>query len=548
MSRRIDIELTSTRPDGSWTWRAAGAKQPKGDVDGSMLPGDSKVGDVLKVDVEKFLDGMNVVAVLPSQRPRIEPTRIDVVGTRRNEELVTSTLVEKRGKRDGDRGPRPDGDRRPRGDRPARPDGDRRPRTDRPARPEGGARTDRPARPEGGARTDRPARPEGGARPDRRGPRPEGASARPPRRERPAPPPVAKPARLRPARVHRTAVLAELPEEQKPIAEQLLRGGIPGVRQAIEKQNEAARAMGQPEVRADSLLAFAEQILPRLRAAEWRDKADAALAGIDEIDLRDLRTVVVAADAAGRDDETREVAQKLRDGLGARVDGEHAKWLAELTELVGDGRTVRALRLSSRPPKAGAPLPAELTERLAASATAGLTAEITQDRWATLVDAVAFSPVRLVVNPLGVPATVGDELKATIERIGSRVPQIAEMFGVSPEAAAPRRGPGGPGGRTRRTTGAAFGAPLRGASGRPAVAVAPATVEAAVVEAAAVEPDVVPTDVVPTDVVPTDVVPTDVVPTDVVPTDVEAVASLASDDGAQDAVVVQELGETVGEG
>ena len=523
MSRRIDIELTSTRPDGSWTWRAAGAKQPKGDVDGSMLPGDSKVGDVLKVDVEKFLDGMNVVAVLPSQRPRIEPTRIDVVGTRRNEELVTSTLVEKRGKRDGDRGPRPDGDRRPRGDRPARPDGDRRPRTDRPARPEGGARTDRPARPEGGARTDRPARPEGGARPDRRGPRPEGASARPPRRERPAPPPVAKPARLRPARVHRTAVLAELPEEQKPIAEQLLRGGIPGVRQAIEKQNEAARAMGQPEVRADSLLAFAEQILPRLRAAEWRDKADAALAGIDEIDLRDLRTVVVAADAAGRDDETREVAQKLRDGLGARVDGEHAKWLAELTELVGDGRTVRALRLSSRPPKAGAPLPAELTERLAASATAGLTAEITQDRWATLVDAVAFSPVRLVVNPLGVPATVGDELKATIERIGSRVPQIAVMFGVSPEAAAPRRGPGGPGGRTRRTTGAAFGSPSRGASGRPEVAAAPATVEAV-----AVEPDVVPTDVVPTGV--------------------DALAGSGSDDGAQDAVVVQELGETVGEG
>ncbi|CAB5006732.1 unannotated protein [freshwater metagenome] len=55
------------------------------------------------------------------------------------------------------------------------------------------------------------------------------------------------------------------------------------------------------------------------------------------------------------------------------------------------------------------------------------------------------------------------------------------------------------------------------------MAVAPATVEAA-----AVEPDVVPTDVVPTDV--------------------EALASLASDDGAQDAVVVQELGETVGEG
>jgi hypothetical protein len=301
MSRRIDIELTSTRPDGSWTWRAAGAKQPKGDVDGTMLPGGSKVGDVLKVDIEKYLDGMSVVAVLPSQRQRTEAARIEVVGTRRNEELVTSTLVEKRGRREGgdrgdrrDRGPRPDrpaGDRGPRGDRPARPDGDRRPRTDRPARPEGGARPDRPPRPDGGAR------------PERRGPRPEGGTRteRPPRRERPAAPPVPKPARLRPGRVHRIAVLAELPEEQKPIAEQLLRGGIPGVRQAIEKQNEAARAEAQPEVRADSLLAFAEQLLPRLRAAEWRDKADAALAGIDEIDLRDLRTVVVAADAAGRD-------------------------------------------------------------------------------------------------------------------------------------------------------------------------------------------------------------------------------------------------------
>ena len=69
-------------------------------------------------------------------------------------------------------------------------------------------------------------------------------------------------------------------------------------------------------------------------------------------------------------------------------------------------RTVRALRLSSRPPKAGAPLPAELADRLAAAASAGLSADITHDRWATLVDAVAFSPVRLTVQPAGVPAEV----------------------------------------------------------------------------------------------------------------------------------------------
>ena len=42
MSRRIDIELTSARPDGTWTWRAAGAQEPKGVLEGSILPGGSE--------------------------------------------------------------------------------------------------------------------------------------------------------------------------------------------------------------------------------------------------------------------------------------------------------------------------------------------------------------------------------------------------------------------------------------------------------------------------------------------------------------------------
>jgi hypothetical protein len=50
MSRRIDIELTSALADGSWTWRAAGARKPNGVVDGTILPAGSTVGDVLKVE------------------------------------------------------------------------------------------------------------------------------------------------------------------------------------------------------------------------------------------------------------------------------------------------------------------------------------------------------------------------------------------------------------------------------------------------------------------------------------------------------------------
>jgi len=47
---RIEIELTSTSDDGTWTWRAAGAKLPKGSLDGALLNGGESVGDVLKVE------------------------------------------------------------------------------------------------------------------------------------------------------------------------------------------------------------------------------------------------------------------------------------------------------------------------------------------------------------------------------------------------------------------------------------------------------------------------------------------------------------------
>ena len=64
MSRRIDIELTSSLNDGTWTWRAAGARQPRGVLDGSILPGGAKVGDVFKVEVEQELDGITVLSVV----------------------------------------------------------------------------------------------------------------------------------------------------------------------------------------------------------------------------------------------------------------------------------------------------------------------------------------------------------------------------------------------------------------------------------------------------------------------------------------------------
>ena len=61
MPNRLDIELTSVRGDGSYTWRAAGARQPKGVIDAKVLADDAKVGDVLRVEAEVEIDGITIL-------------------------------------------------------------------------------------------------------------------------------------------------------------------------------------------------------------------------------------------------------------------------------------------------------------------------------------------------------------------------------------------------------------------------------------------------------------------------------------------------------
>ncbi len=426
MSRRIEVELTS-RGEGTWTWRAAGARQPKGTLDGSLLPAEASVGDVLRADVETGIDGTTVLAVLPPKEKRAEPELLELLPSRQREELVTTTLVSKGRPDRGERRDRPE--RGDRGDR-----GDRRDGTARPRSTESEARTRRAERPSRAR-----AQPgDGDRRPHQD--RPDGAPpARSPRRERPAPPPKPRAKRLRAGREHRKAALQALSPEQRVVAEQVLRGGVPAVRQAVDKQNEQARAEGHPEVKAEPLVALAEQLLPALRAAEWHDRAAAALADIDELDLRDLRSVVVAADTAVKDDEARELAAQLRAALTRRVDEEQSAWLTEIAATLAEDRVVRALRLSSRPPKAGSPFPPELASRLAAAASAGLTSDTVADRWATVLDALSFAPIRLVVTPSSIPDKPSEELVAAVRRVADRLPQIAARFGVEADAAPKRR-------------------------------------------------------------------------------------------------------------
>ncbi len=376
----------------------------------SLIPTAVSLGDVVKVEADADLEGLTITTVFAPKGPRKEPEVIQLLGSGRDIPLVTQVLVPKGRKRSRDSDDRKrDSDDRKRGGGRSR---------------DGGPRRSLDRRDDSRDRSDKQKK----SRP---------RSERPPRREAPKLPDRPRVPRLRPARTHRKAALEALPALQHALAEVVLRAGVPGVRQAVEGMNEKAVADGIPKIKALPLVTLAEKLAPSLKAAEWRDRAEAAVAGIDTVDLRDIRSVVVAADNAGRDDETRSLADQLRVGLAHRVEAEHRLWLNEIATILSDGRTVRALRLSSRPPKAGAPLPLDMAEKLAAAAAAALTSDVNSERFATVIDAVAFSPVRAQVKPVGIPASPSAELLQTVKKFASRLPQIAILFEIV--APAPRK-------------------------------------------------------------------------------------------------------------
>ncbi len=470
MSRRIDIELTSERPDGTWTWRAVGARQPRGAVDAALLFDGAKTGDVVRAEADFEIEGISILSVIPpKEKKRSEPQRIEILGTGGPDAPgVTTQLLAKGGRGGGDRdgGGRRDRPERSRGEAGAR-EGSARPqrsdeRAGRPSGREGEARAGRPER-DGGSASRRASPPPGekpGAPPvagrdgtsddlraghgpgHSRGPaqgsgrsaagrsqagRPAGPSAR------------AKDRRMVVGNEHRAAVLDVLAPEERVVAEHVLRGGIPAVRTALHLEREKAGAEGRPAPDADALVTFAERLLPRLRTAEWHDRAEAAIKAPDEVSLRDLRSVVAGADAA-RNDETRTLASTLRDALEGRLTHLRVTWSEEVEAHLSGGRVIRAVRLSGRPPEPSSRLPQPVLDELAAQAGAAMTPETAPDSWLAMLEAVAASPVRRQVKPAGLPKAPHPDVDRVARQQSGRVPALATLLGISiPPPPGPRR-------------------------------------------------------------------------------------------------------------
>ena len=73
MSRRIEIEITSLNGDVA-TWRAAGAKLPKGVLNSSLVPGGPIVGNVYRADIEQYMEGIEILSVMaPKTASPLDP-------------------------------------------------------------------------------------------------------------------------------------------------------------------------------------------------------------------------------------------------------------------------------------------------------------------------------------------------------------------------------------------------------------------------------------------------------------------------------------------
>ncbi len=355
-TKKIQIELTS-RQGANWTWRKAGAKQPKGEIAESMLPSGSSLGDEIWIEIASSIDGIYVESVLASPKTDQQEKNtqtLELLGPAKNSRPVSVNY------------------RTP------------------------------PARDKKKKRKKKKAE------------------------FQPAPPEESKVVkkeqgpRLNPGRSHRKDWLNSLPEEHKPVAEQLIKGGMPAVRSGLE----AADKSGEGQ----ELIKLAETLLPDFRLAEWKDRADAAIDNVEKVRLADLRAVLAAADGISRHREIEATIEELRQKLHERLAREHSEWLADIHTLIEEGRLVRALNLSSHPPKAGMPLPEDLAAELVSGVNSALTSDISNKRWEIFISALSRSPVAQRVEPVGLPKNPSPELKELLERFRKYVPQISSKI------------------------------------------------------------------------------------------------------------------------
>ena len=213
-------------------------------------------------------------------------------------------------------------------------------------------------------------------------------------------PPAVQCPRLRPARTHRQAALKALPTIQQPLAEEVLKGGVRRAsgHRSHERQGER-RGHAEDQARAARR--------PRKswhRRQGCRRHAPPRAAGIETVDLRDIRSVW----SQPTEPPVTRPGRLLTNCEKASPTGRcRAQRLARRTGPTIAG-AARSCSSPQQPPAEGRCPSIDMAERLATAASESLTSEVTSDRYATGIDAVAFSPSEPRSGP-GRPTNPSDE-------------------------------------------------------------------------------------------------------------------------------------------
>ena len=462
MSRRIEIEITSLNGDVA-TWRAAGAKLPKGVLNSSLVPGGPVVGNVYRADVEQYMEGIEILSVTaPKSASPLDPRheRLELIPTVKSGPDVVVTYAPKgRGgarrdgadtrreggpsRREGGPGRRDSGPGR-RESGPGRREGTPGRREGASPRAEGAEARDGSVRPERAKRAPRISADRDGAKPDSgdraaRAPRTDrpARGARPPRPERPA-----GPAQPPMTTTHRNALLATLSPEQLPVAEQLLRGGMPSVRSAVAEQNKNATAQGRPTIEATTIERIAEDLLGKTNLALWKDRAAGAIGAGRELRLRDLRAVVTSAKTVSLDDEARAQLKELQVSLTARLEHLRTQWTAKLESAIESKNVKEALSLVARPPDMSTRVSAEMASKVVAITSEALRADTDPTLWKEIVALTVDTSIRRNVKPVGIPSD--ETCKAVAIHNAGAIPELAKLLGMKvppppPPTRIPRR-------------------------------------------------------------------------------------------------------------
>jgi hypothetical protein len=438
MSRRIEIEITSLNGDVA-TWRAAGAKLPKGILNSSLIPGGPVVGNTYRADVEQYMEGIEILSVMaPKTASPVDPRneRLELIPTVKSGPDVVVTYAPK-----GRGGSRREGADTRREGGPSRREGGPGRRESSPGRRESGpGRRDGGSAPSEGAearepstRTERTKRPPRnpidrdassstpGERPAR-GPRTDrpARGARPPRPAGPVEPPMTT--------THRNSLLATLSPEQLPVAEQLLRGGMPSVRAAVAEQNKNATAQGRPTIDATTIDRIAEELLGKTNLALWKDRAAGAIGAGRELRLRDLRAVVTSAKTVSLDEEARAQLKELQVSLTARLEHLRTQWNAKLEAAIESKNVKEALTLVARPPDMSTRVSAEMAAKVVAITSESLSAETDPTLWKEIVELTVDTSIRRNVKPLGIPND--ESCKAVAIHNAGAIPEFAKLLGM----------------------------------------------------------------------------------------------------------------------